>query len=219
MRFSRVLAAAFLASSSAIVFGACGDRGDERDDDRRPPHADSCSSYATCGTCTPVAGCGWCTYEDGSGSCASEPDHCRGSVFRWNWEPEGCSTPVDSGISTDARVTDGIPASDAPDAADAPASSDDAPTLSDAPTNLPGDASDATEASSADAPTTCTAPSRATVACVQTTGGTLCASGQYTLACHADGAGTPTPESTLGCKAVATGTSTTTFYCCPCPTS
>jgi len=200
-----------LATSAALFFAACGD---DHDYEYRYPHGDHCSSYATCGTCTPVSGCGWCTYEDGSGSCASEPDHCRGSTFRWNWEPESCSTPVDAGPFPDTTVPgkDTTESGDTTPTTDAPSSD----AVTDAATETSESGGDATSTDAA--PTTCTAPSRATVACVQTTGGTLCASGQYTLSCHAEAeTGTPIPDASLGCK-MATTTSGGTFYCCPCPT-
>ena len=208
-----MLAGALLASSAALLFAACGD--DHHDHlEVRGGHRDHCAEYATCGSCTPIEGCGWCTYEDGSGACSSEPDRCSGSTFRWNWEPAGCSTSADAG-----PVLDTTPPSDAPLATDAPTDApSDAPGLSDAPTNIPGDSAttDASETSSSDAATTCTAPSGATLACVQTVGGSLCASGEYTLACHADEGGTPVPGASYGCKTVPTTSTSTTFYCCPC---
>ena len=218
MRFPRILAATLLASSAALLFAACGDDHDHFE--VRGDHRDYCAEYASCGTCTPVEGCGWCAYEDGSGSCSSEPDRCRGSSFHWNWEPAGCSTPADAGPVTDtAPVIDAPPAdaSDAVEPTDGPASRDSISNLPD--DSATTDAAETTPDAPAETAKTCTAPSGATLACVQTVGGSLCASGEYTLACHADEGGTPVPAASYGCKTVPTGSPSTTFYCCPCPSS
>jgi hypothetical protein len=78
------------------------------------PYATQCHAYASCASCTPVTGCGWCFGADGHGACAADPDECRGPSFAWTWEPTGCRTPADAGISSNASdASEDVGATDA----------------------------------------------------------------------------------------------------------
>lgn len=202
----------FFASACALfVFVGCS--SDSEEHDRWQHRDDRCSGVSSCGECTPIVGCGWCSYPSGGGACVSEPDLCSGPEFRWDWEPSGCpgATPD---ASSDAPKSDASTdvATDARGEVSNEASSDtatDAPletisNIPDTPTDVPADNAPA-----------CTVPSAGLGGCVPTTGGTLCTSSQFTLACHASGGSTPAPDASLHCS-VATSASGATFYCCPC---
>lgn len=163
---------------------------------RRNDSTLTCAAATTCGACTPILGCGWCQYEDGTGSCATGPSACTKLAFRWNWEPTDCPAsptppPTDAGVTP---VDSGTAPEDAVSIDAAEASIDAAET-----------SADATETSTA-----CVIPAAASASCAVTTGGTLCPADRYTLGCH----GT-TPDAALGCTK-AYGTSTESYYCCPC---
>jgi hypothetical protein len=201
----RQLAATGLASAlllASFALGACGD------DHMREGHGgsyggagggydDPCAGYTSCDTCTPIVGCGWCERSDGTTACLSGPQLCSTYEFRWTWEPAACGLGGDAGPVLDATpvVPDGTPVVD--DAA-APDATPDTATASD------GGA--------------CVAPATGSTSCVQTTGGTLCAATEATVACHLDASGAFTPPAAAaGCRALATTPGADArYYCCPC---
>lgn len=64
----------------------------------------------------------------------------------------------------------------------------------------------------------CLAPDTGADGCVQTTGGTLCAATEATVACHFDPAGVaPSPAASAGCRAVSgPAGADARYWCCPC---
>jgi hypothetical protein len=211
---NRVLAATVLVSVISLGLVACGDEHHGHDGmgggmggGASSGHDPGCAAYTTCDTCTPVLGCGWCFQSDGTGTCTTGANRCAGQEFAWTWEPSGCGTSApDGAVAVDAVVPP------APyDAAPVEGSTDDAaPVVDAAPVDDVAPAVDAAPA--------CNAPATGTTACVQTTGGTLCAATEATVACHgAAPASTPAPATAAGCRPVsAPPGSGAVFYCCPC---
>jgi hypothetical protein len=207
---------ALLALSTAVVAvaGCSSDDQSDRGGDYGYPQDDKCNAATSCGECTPILGCGWCSYPDGTGACASSAARCTGDTFRWNWEPTGCpSDVIDSGTATDAPA-DSSPKSDV--ASDAPS---DAP-VNDAPSESASEGEGGGDGGGSDSapdvsPPACTLPTSGLNGCVPTTGGTLCGASQFTLACHASGGATPSPDASLKC-AVEISDATGSYYCCPC---
>jgi hypothetical protein len=138
VRTARILGV-LLASGVAVTLASCSDERQRRYDDYGG-YADSCATYDSCGTCTPVVGCGWCYNGDGTGTCTNGPDQCPALEFSWTWEPSGCRSPADAGVSTKdaAGDQDTGPSPDAQTADDANGSID---------TGLPADAGTALDAS------------------------------------------------------------------------
>src|SRR6185295_1694475 len=104
--------------------------------------------------------------------------------FSWTWEPKGCGG--DGGMTS------------------------------------PDGGSDAGDSGADGGTSTCTWPATADTfvasdagasGCLPSTGGDLCSSSQYTLACY----GTSMPDATLGCAAApVNGSANVAFSCCPC---
>lgn len=212
----------FFSWVGALCLGAMGcapDDGRDHRDERATD--DPCAEALSCGACTPIVGCGWCSGSDGSGKCASSPARCTGSKFTWTWEPTGCSGAIDSGVRvSDAAATEASPATDAAvsDAKDDDASesaSDASPAVDSSGEAAVDSPADSSTDSSSDASAVCRVPAAASSPCVLTSGGSLCKTSQYTLACHAGSGAEPAPDPVLAC-ARATTVGDATFYCCPC---
>jgi hypothetical protein len=142
-----------------------------------------CEQFSTCDECTPIIGCGWCTYGSGQGICLSEPSACRAQQFSWTWEQKGCGVKPDAG------------------------------TVSDAGADTSSGEGGTAECRWPDTADTFIGSDAGASGCLPSTGGDLCSSSQYTLACY----GTSTPDATLNCTASpVTGPQGVAFSCCPC---
>jgi len=176
----------FWLGIAPLVLAACDD-GVYYDNRYPGNYYGYCEQFATCGECTPVLGCGWCSFNNGKGLCTSEPNACGTQEFSWTWELKGCGISPDAGTSGDASTD-----------ASTDASSTD------------GGTSTCRWPPSAD---TFTATDAGTSGCLPSTGGELCASSQFTLACY----GTSTPDAALGCTvSPVPSPQGVIFNCCPC---